>query len=71
MPNTKTLTPEERKKAKKAAHKKNKELFAGLSKQDRKKYLSQIRDRRAKVKLGIVVFFKKAEDEKKKAAAQG
>lgn len=67
MANTKSLNINQRKQKKREARKKNKELFTNLTKKNRKKFLVQIHDKKAKSKDGIVSFTEKinAEEEKK------
>lgn len=56
MPNTKSLSPEERKKAKRQARKKNKEILSSLPKSDRKRFMAQLKDKKNKNKEGLVRF---------------
>lgn len=69
MANTKGMTLEERRKAKKVARKKHKELYNAMSKQDRNRFLTQIRDKKAKSKEGVVAFTNKIAEAKKQEEA--
>jgi hypothetical protein len=71
MANTAKLETKERKKKKREARIKNKKLFHDLSKENRKKFLTQVHDKKAKNKMGIVSFTEniKKEKEAKKAEA--